>query len=407
MAPKMKRKPNTPEFTGVPVPKAKSIRETPCDEDDGNGPAKKKIRGRTLTVSKPLATFAKRLRKVVYASDCSGLDGGAVALKEVLGGTGFGHWFGSEICPKARRVFCAWHPKCEVLYQDLTKRDVDDMKNLFQRDVKETCFIYTAGFPCQPFAKCGLRRGEADSRAQVIWHILYTVEELLPDVVLLENVSDLVEFPRYKAHWDEILRLLRGIHNHIYNVEFKILDSWWYGRVPASRRRVYLVATRRDTCGSWQWPAQLPGVPLDSILEADLPEVDLAKLSKTALAAINAAFNEIRKKYPQSQPFKEPWVVDAGASVQFLNYKYDCLPCVIKSHAGTLWLMHKGRFLSVKELLRSQGIDLHAKGHSHLQWPIPGVTDPMMRQLLGNGFTVTVIARILRSVLPACAVHVS
>lgn len=59
--------------------------------------------------------------------------------------------------------------------------------------------IMTAGFPCQPFSKAGLKLGFADRRGQLFFEIIRLVKEFgadKPKVLFFENVSN------FKTHDD-------------------------------------------------------------------------------------------------------------------------------------------------------------------------------------------------------------
>ena len=56
--------------------------------------------------------------------------------------------------------------------------------------------------------------------------------------------------------FSEILLHLTQIGGNMYYVDWKVLDSIDYG-VPAARKRVYIVAVRKDhLVQSWNWPAK-------------------------------------------------------------------------------------------------------------------------------------------------------
>ena len=139
-----------------------------------------------------------------YASDCSGLDAAAIALRR---STSFRHWFGSEIKDSYRKVFIAIHPKCEHVFQDIEARCLDSL--VAERKAHPTNpLVYTSGFPCQPYSKEGLGRGMGDSRAPVVWSVLLTISLLMPDIFILENVEDLVRDQRFQEVFLEILNML-------------------------------------------------------------------------------------------------------------------------------------------------------------------------------------------------------
>ncbi len=79
----------------------------------------------------PLQAEPRRI--LSYASDCSGYDAPALALKYL--GVRYVHKFASECHPKCRKVLCATHPDIETLEADVTARDFDAYKNSGPLDI--------------------------------------------------------------------------------------------------------------------------------------------------------------------------------------------------------------------------------------------------------------------------------
>ena len=191
--------------------------------------------------------------QVRYGSDCSGLDGAACALRRLV--PDFKHLFGSEIETNFRHVNEKNHPECEVLYRDMKKRNLDDLQALCESSGSGP-LLYTSGFPCQPFSCQGSQLGEKDERGQLICDVLLTISILTPTLAILENVSELATWQKYQKLFSEILLHLTQIGGNMYYVDWKVLDSIDYG-VPAARKRVYIVAVRKDhLVQSWNWPAK-------------------------------------------------------------------------------------------------------------------------------------------------------
>lgn len=331
-----------------------------------------------------------------YASDCSGLDSGAIALARL---TEFRHWFASEIYGPYRHVFTTLHPTCERVFADCQQRSLLDLEAERKAQHNATkALIYTAGFPCQPFSKDGLREGSADPRANVIWNVLLTIATLRPDCFILENVPDLACDRRFREHFQEILDLLVKIGPRAYYIDWQILDSHDYG-VPASRRRVYIVGVlRAKLCRPWQWPKELPKVSLRSILvpRKKGEETPITSLNTTCLRNLAEAFKQIKAKNDASWK-KKPWVIDCkNSSSRGVHFTYDKLPTITRSHADHLWLVCKNDFVKPVELLAAQGIvqdDLPVKIDS-----LPANT---ICQMAGNAFTATVMRCLLDVLLEA------
>ena len=125
-------------------------------------------------------------RRLRYASDCSGYDGCALALKYL--GQLFIHVFASELDDRYACVFRSAHPDCQTLYRDVTTRCCSKLKQ-----VHGGLDLYVAGFPCQPWSNIGKKLGalDAEGRGLVGYHILMTIQALLPSAFILENVAGL------------------------------------------------------------------------------------------------------------------------------------------------------------------------------------------------------------------------
>ena len=94
----------------------------------------------------------------------------------------------------------------------------------------------------------GKQLGAKDPRSNVIHSILLFVMRTLPRIVIPENADGML-----KVHPDTLEEILRALYNmkdpaygncQAYSVSWQILDSYYHGSVPQSRRRIYIVAIR-------------------------------------------------------------------------------------------------------------------------------------------------------------------
>ena len=95
----------------------------------------------------PVFTTPRHTSRLGYASDCSGLDCGSLALHKM--GLPFDHLFASEVNPDYRAILSATHA-VESVFPDITTRAEDSL-----RPFRGRVTIYTAGFPCQAYARQG------------------------------------------------------------------------------------------------------------------------------------------------------------------------------------------------------------------------------------------------------------
>ena len=330
-----------------------------------------------------------------YGSDCSGLDAGAIAIHRVAGGDAR-HWFGSEVHPPYKSIFQKIHPNCEKCFDDVSKRSNDELA-AERRANPDAFVVYTAGFPCQPFARDGKKRGAEDPRASVMYDVLATIEAIRPTTFLLENVKDLAVDKRYREVFKDLIEILVAVGGGVYYIDYQVLDSVNYG-VPATRPRVYVVGVlKKQLRSSWKWPKPLNAPKtLTSILVARRKgeKQELESLNNTALGNLDKAYKKIKES---NKSTKGPWVVDLGNSQsRGLNMAYDRFPCITKSHADKMWLMSKQDFAKPVEVLAAQGIQ-----QSDLPVKIDALPPAPLYQMVGNSFTVPVVQAILDNVLEA------
>ena len=128
----------------------------------------------------------------------------------------------------ALETFGSHTPSAERLCGDIRKMD-------FTAYSGRVDLVY-GGPPCQPFSTGGLRRGTSDSR-NMVPAFLKVVEEVQPEVVLMENVPGLATKKRI-GYLNEILGSLRSLG---YRPNWKVLYAADFG-VPQKRRRLFIVA---------------------------------------------------------------------------------------------------------------------------------------------------------------------
>ena len=134
--------------------------------------------------------------------------------------------------------------------------------------------LVIGGPPCQPFSKSSYWRGDTlrleDPRAVTLQQFLRVVDQVLPRVLVLENVPGIGY-----AGKDEALQLLRrGIceinarHGTSYEPSVRVLHAAQHG-VPQIRSRLFLVAERGGRVLNFPAPAFGPGLtPIRSTWDA-------------------------------------------------------------------------------------------------------------------------------------------
>lgn len=125
------------------------------------------------------------------------------------------------------------------------------------------------GPPCQAFSVYNHQRGMHDERSRLFREYLRLVEELNPNLIVMENVPGITSVSDGHA----VREILTGLSRLGYHVEHRILKAEQYG-VPQERRRVFFVGTRLGTEILWPIPTHGEGLlPYVTVWDAigDLP----------------------------------------------------------------------------------------------------------------------------------------
>ena len=114
-----------------------------------------------------------------------------------------------------------------------------------ENDLDGRVDIVAGGFPCQDVSVAGKRAGIAGSRSGLFWEALRFTKEIGAHTIILENVPGLLSSNEGRDFAVILTALADSGYSHI---EWRVLDSQFFG-VPQRRRRVFIVATSRDTGG--------------------------------------------------------------------------------------------------------------------------------------------------------------
>lgn len=198
---------------------------------------------------------------------CGGLSLGAEAA-------GFTPVLGVDSDPLALETWRSLFPGL-TLEADLGDPTVVDRIISTLRTIKVDAIV--GGPPCQPFSRAGrsllrhlVRTGKRDAHDErrELWRsFIDIVSNVLPSVVMLENVPEL-------ALGDDTL-LLRTIVDELERIGFgvsaRIVSTTAHG-VPQFRQRIIVVAIRDGV--EFEWPEPTSWHPTLRMAIADLPEVD-------------------------------------------------------------------------------------------------------------------------------------
>ena len=142
---------------------------------------------------------------------------------------------------------------------------------LVQKDIKTISAselpdfgVLVAGFPCQPFSIAGRQKGFDDPRGNLFFEIARIVEAKRPQVIFLENVSNLLQHDDGKT----FLTIYNALVPFGYAFKYRVMDAFEYGNVPQHRKRIFIVAfLDYEKCDKFEFPDKIkPVVQLNDIL---------------------------------------------------------------------------------------------------------------------------------------------
>jgi len=102
----------------------------------------------------------------------------------------------------------------------------------------ETVDLICGGFPCQDVSVAGKRVGLAGKRSGLWFEFHRVLEELRPNLVIIENVPGLLSSNKGK----DLAIILRGLEKLGYHVAGRVLDAQYFG-VAQRRRRLFLIGS--------------------------------------------------------------------------------------------------------------------------------------------------------------------
>jgi DNA (cytosine-5)-methyltransferase 1 len=166
---------------------------------------------------------------------------GTLTFADLCAGSG-GFRLGLERLGWDCRFACEIDRACEVAYaanfgEPFAHHDLLTLDPARLPAVDALC----AGFPCQPYSIAGQRRGFADPRSRVFPALVALARATQPAALILENV------PHLRSHdgGATLARMLADLDAAGYVTFTAVLDAARFG-VPQQRRRLFLVAFRRD-----------------------------------------------------------------------------------------------------------------------------------------------------------------
>lgn len=193
---------------------------------------------------------------------------GAGGLSEGFRQAGFCVLAGNDIDPHAAQTFADSHSGAELLsgpVEDISAHDFLESSGLPKGELH--CLI--GGPPCQAFSVYNHQRGMHDERSGLFHEYLRLVDGLMPEWVVMENVTGITSVGGGQA----VEAIVSGLARRGYRVETRILRAEEYG-VPQERRRIFFLGNRLGLPISWPERTHGPGLlPFVTVWDAigDLP----------------------------------------------------------------------------------------------------------------------------------------
>ena len=171
---------------------------------------------------------------------------GAGGLSCGLEQAGFYPVLANEMVEQFAHTYQINHPDTKVIIGDVRNVDEKELHNLVSKYGEID--LIAGGPPCQGFSVNAPVRSLDDPRNHLFKEYLRIVEEIMPKVVLIENVPGIVSLGKGTV----VEQIYKKLENLGYRVNHRILFAGHYG-VPQLRFRTIIVAVR-DYSGEILFP---------------------------------------------------------------------------------------------------------------------------------------------------------
>lgn len=317
-------------------------------------------------------------RRVLFASDFSGLDSAWLALQRLKVPAKL--QFCSDNDPNCKALLNALHGPGKF-FDEVTDRQPED-------ELESDVFVFTP--PCQPYSSLGKKKGAGDKRSQAMKSSFQYIKRRRPRLVVFENVRGLT-FKKFRP-------VLLGIHAALKKLDYvpwlKVLDAAQF-KVPQIRRRVFIVAIRKDSCRrAFKWPKPLGEKKLDSVLDPPQPSELGGRLpkGKRPRELVKDCYKKVWAE--GLDPRKVPVAVDIGCTEKFASFGINVSRTLTRARGGTggFWISNRSRKTTTNELIRVSGL-----WPSELQGWEKHVSKKELGHMLGNTVPVPLIGEVLQA----------
>jgi len=173
---------------------------------------------------------------------------------------------------------------CETYRKNIGNQVICKNINDINFDKLQEIDIIIGGFPCQGFSVANLNRTGSDERNYLYKFFIKALEIKKPDLFLAENVRGILSLDGGEV----IKKIISDFSELGYEVECKLINAADYG-VPQTRKRVFIVGTKKESRLEFDWPTPTNLNNWISVKEAlkEIPEPDAVHNLKNHIGSKN------------------------------------------------------------------------------------------------------------------------
>ena len=179
-------------------------------------------------------------------------------------------------------------PECDVFIGDITSKDIKDQ--IISKSRKLGINMIIGGPPCQGYSNKGKKLGLKDPRNFLFREFLYLVEQIRPEVFVIENVKTLLSTSN---GWfkNEIIKAIRELG---YFVEYGVLNASHFG-VPQARERAIFICSRRKAIKLPSSDSSQLTTVRDAISDLAYHESGEGQFEEEYITPISSAYQELMR----------------------------------------------------------------------------------------------------------------
>lgn len=198
---------------------------------------------------------------------------GAMGLDLGLESAGFESRVAVEFDADAVKTIRHNRPELPVIDRSITTTNGTELKEV---SALASVPLVVGGPPCQAFSVIGRRKGLQDERGTMVYEFVRIVDELRPEVFVMENVRGLLSMPLVAKNTPDadpsdtkngslLSDVILAFEEKGYRVDCFVVNAVNYG-APQLRERVILIGNRRGLRTEFPQPTR------SNRVEDDLPE---------------------------------------------------------------------------------------------------------------------------------------